>query len=259
MAGFTGPYTALGSTPTLANAPTALPATFLDVYFTSVAVNWAALPAAPSSASAEGYVLDASTAPDFSGTRFSSSTASVADSTLSISGLDLSTTWYFRVGSLNWAGVPDVTSLGPLNMELSVSSIVINLGSINPGVALSTVSVSSVVVTNLGDLPATIAIWASTATPGSPWLLSISSGIEQPVLQALWNSATPASAAFNAAVTASTTTSGGAGGAYAGNQTGFEVPAGASRTIWVQLWLPTSTVAAGIQQIIRLFLVPIYP
>ena len=258
-AGSTGPYTALGSTPTLALAPTALTTTFLDVYFASATVAWTALPTSPSTSSCEGYELDASTASDFSGTIYSSITYAVADSTLSIANLDLSTTWYFRVGSLNWAGVPDDTSLGPLTMELSVSSIVINLGAINPGVALSTVSVSSVVVTNLGNIPATIALWASTATAGSPWSLSVSSGIERPVLQALWNSAAPPPSAFNAAVTGSTTTSGGAGGAYAGNQTAFEVPAGASRTIWVQFWLPTSTVAAGIQQVIQLFLSPVYP
>ena len=59
---------------TLAQAPQALATAFLDVGPSSVTARWAARPAGPAEASAEGYALEASTAADFTGTVLSSST-----------------------------------------------------------------------------------------------------------------------------------------------------------------------------------------
>ncbi|MFH1724120.1 MAG: fibronectin type III domain-containing protein, partial [Elusimicrobiota bacterium] len=110
-------YTALGSTSTLAQAPTALAATFLGVFRTSATVAWTALPESPPavlSETSEGYLLQASTAPDFTGIIVSSRTLEVAASTLTVSspGLDSNTTYYFRAGSLNHNLAPRFTFLG---------------------------------------------------------------------------------------------------------------------------------------------------
>ena len=72
-------------------------------------VSWVPSPLSPpdaSSKTAEGYLLQASTAADFSGTLFSSGTPNAALSTLSVTGLAGYTTYYLRVGALNWNGVP---------------------------------------------------------------------------------------------------------------------------------------------------------
>jgi len=60
-----------------------------QVFGTSVTLNWAGLGAG----NAEGYQLQASTASDFSGAQFSSSTPDVNKSTLTLTGLSGSTTY----------------------------------------------------------------------------------------------------------------------------------------------------------------------
>ena len=82
------------------------------VFVTSVTVNWTALPISPSSSTAEAYLLQASTAADFSGTIFSSVTTNAALSTLTVSGLTTATTYYFRVASVNWNNVPNYVVVG---------------------------------------------------------------------------------------------------------------------------------------------------
>ncbi|TBR25760.1 hypothetical protein EPO15_01540, partial [bacterium] len=107
-AGQPGNFTTLGATSTLAAAPSALAAAFLAVQHSSVTAAWAARPASPLSATNEGYRLDASTAPDFSGDLVSSATLAVLVSTLSVESPALTphTTYYFRVASLNHNGAP---------------------------------------------------------------------------------------------------------------------------------------------------------
>jgi hypothetical protein len=94
---------------TLANAVSGVA---LDsVSQTSVTVSWTPLPAAPASASAEGYRLEASTSNFAGGVVFSSQTASVAVATLTVSGLTNGVTYYLRVGSLNWSGAADYSAV----------------------------------------------------------------------------------------------------------------------------------------------------
>lgn len=106
-------YAALPTTVTLAKP--VIGAGIGAVFFSSVAVNWVPLPTAAqegSSNSAQGYVLQASTRADFSGLLFSSATANVQVSTLVIAGLTVDVTYFFRIGSLNWRGVPNFLSAG---------------------------------------------------------------------------------------------------------------------------------------------------
>ncbi len=103
---------------------------FVRVYFTSVTVQWSARPSSPpdaSSMSASGYLVEASST-NFGtllpgGVVSSSSTPNVALSTLTVSdpGLVVDRTYYFRVGALNWAGVPNWTVLGATDTKFHVN------------------------------------------------------------------------------------------------------------------------------------------
>jgi len=113
---------------TLANPPAVGALEFLSVQASSVVVAWVALPTSVSSKSSEGYVLQASSnnfgalAPAGAPV-FSSATADVKVSTLAVGvagvPLDLSSTYYFQVGSLNWTGQPNYTTLTKLNFQVS--------------------------------------------------------------------------------------------------------------------------------------------
>ncbi|PCI36618.1 MAG: hypothetical protein COB53_08925, partial [Elusimicrobia bacterium] len=136
------PTTGLGtSSATLANAVSN--AELFIVGATSVTTQWTPLAAAPQEATAEGYRLDFSTAPDFSGSVFSSGTANIGLSTLTVSGLDADTTYYLRAASLNWADEPHYVLLGstltrspkPINPTITIvelSSITVTWGDIEP-------------------------------------------------------------------------------------------------------------------------------
>jgi hypothetical protein len=107
-------FTVLGSSATNAAALTAMQ--IYRVFETSATLNWAALAASPQAASCEGYELQASST-NFGallpgGTVLSSSTPNVALSTLTVAGLEADTTYYFRVGALNWAGAADLSAAG---------------------------------------------------------------------------------------------------------------------------------------------------
>lgn len=96
-------WVALASTSTLTVSLSAV--AYPYVFTTSVAANWSALPAAPQAATAEGYRLEASTSADFSPSAASSATVGVTLATLAVSGLTPATTYWLRVGGVNWDGV----------------------------------------------------------------------------------------------------------------------------------------------------------
>src|SRR5262249_11457200 len=154
----------------------------------SVTVAWVALNDSPPDASSktcEGYVLEASSnnfgalaptgAPVFTSSTFDNgvSTLTVGDAT---TPLDLSPTYYFRVSSLNWNGLRNTTQFTRLVYQISQSTGLIHLGAIDPFVARSTVSTSSMVVTNLGNWPVTIELSADVTS--GPWTLAASSDVD---------------------------------------------------------------------------------
>jgi hypothetical protein len=165
----------------------------------------------------------------------------VLASTLSVEGLDLANTYYFRVGVLNHAGRPNFVELPRLVFSVAQSTGGLDLGALDMTVALSTVSTSSMVVTNTGSVPMTFVLSADTDTAASPWTLGDAPGIDVALLQGVWNSGPPAPphAAFSTVLSSTARVSG--AGAYAGDQTGVAVPPGASRTLWFRFRMPTST------------------
>ncbi|MBI4422276.1 MAG: fibronectin type III domain-containing protein, partial [Elusimicrobia bacterium] len=104
---------------TLAKPPLTQAQPFLQVGLSSITAGWIALPAAPPSAASEGYRLEASTVADFSGTIASSATPNVRLSTLTVSGLLSSTTYYFRVGALNWLAAANYAAIGSTRTQVS--------------------------------------------------------------------------------------------------------------------------------------------
>ncbi|GAB4028454.1 MAG: hypothetical protein Fur0012_00840 [Elusimicrobiota bacterium] len=111
----------------------------------SARLSWTALPASPPQASANGYILQASTSTDFTA-RTSSYTYSLSASALGFPSLDPNTTYYFRAASLNQSGSPNYTAY----IETVTLSMAYQANDI--GVVATTKSVS-VYFTNMPSFP----------------------------------------------------------------------------------------------------------
>src|SRR5207245_6058483 len=79
---------------------------------TSITANWFTFSSGSGANTSQGYELDASTAANFTGTIYSSTTFLASNSTLTISGLAAFTTYYLRVGDLNWNIDTNYASIG---------------------------------------------------------------------------------------------------------------------------------------------------
>ncbi|MDD5302443.1 MAG: hypothetical protein PHS14_04970 [Elusimicrobia bacterium] len=246
---------------------------FLSVQRSSVTVAWAALTAAPpdaSSMTSEGYVLQASSN-DFGALApagapvFSSMTYNVLNSTLSLGvagvGLDLGSTYYFRVGSLNHESRINYTYLPRLNFQILQSTGLISLGAIDPSVTRSSVSMSSMVVVNLGNWPVTLELAADMATvPASAWTLGTAPGIETAALMSVIKSGViePQPSDFSTNLTPSYRACGVAGNYAGAVQNCVQIPPGQSRTFWFRFIMPDSSASLG-PETIRVATQPVYP
>ncbi|MBI5239814.1 MAG: S8 family serine peptidase [Elusimicrobia bacterium] len=85
-------------------------AAFQSVFFTSATAVWQALPLSPSSAACQGYRLELSASPGFTGTVYSSAVAPGV-STATLTGLGYATVYYARLASLNAEGQGNYISL----------------------------------------------------------------------------------------------------------------------------------------------------
>jgi hypothetical protein len=250
---------------TLAAAPTVGALEFLSVQTASVTVAWIApYQLTVASQTNEGYILQASS-DNFGGIAqatpapiFSSTTFNVQSTTLTVGDvgapLDLGNTYYFQVASLNWQGKPNYATFTKLNFQIAQSTGLLHFGGINPDIARSSVSTSSMVVTNVGNWPVTIQLTGSTATVGgSPWSLGTVPGIEQATLMGTWYSGAlgppavgpPASEFTTFLTTTPFISSNGGGGNYQGNQDGVQIPPGQSRTLWFYFTMPMSSISLG--------------
>jgi hypothetical protein len=268
------PMTFYSTGTTLATAPTVGALEFLSVQRTSVTVAWIAFRASPpdvSSMSNEGYTLEASSnnfgalapagAPVFSSTTFN-----VLNSTLSVGvagvPLDLSSTYYFRVASLNHQSKLSYTSFTRLNFQILQSTGLIPLGAIDPDVTRSSVSTSSMVIVNLGNWPVTVELAADfEAVPAVPWALSTSPGDEIGSLMGVFKPGVvePLPTDFSTFLTPTFRHAGGPGGNYAGTvQNAFQIPQGQSRTMWFKFTMPNTSASLGPAEI-RVTTQPLYP
>ncbi len=78
----------------------------------SITVNWSAFGVGPGINTSEGYMLQASSAPNFATVLFASSNTTAAVSTLTLVGLAPSTTYYLRAGAINWMSAPAFVAIG---------------------------------------------------------------------------------------------------------------------------------------------------
>src|SRR6185312_9460250 len=136
-----------------------------------------------------------------------------------------------------------------LVFEIVRSTGLVNIHNIDLTVAQSTVATSSMVVTNVGNWPATIMLAASTITaPSSFWSLGTSSGVEQAALQGVWFTGAlgppavgPPASAFATFLTTSPTISQASGNYSSASQNGFQLAPGSNITLWFRFFFPTST------------------
>jgi hypothetical protein len=257
---------------TLALAPSTNTVTleFTQITSNTVTVAWIApYQLSVASQTNEGYVLLASSnnfgalAPAGAPV-FSSITYNVLDSTLTVGAgsapLNLGSTYYFQVGSLNWLGQANYTTLTPLNFQISQSTGLINIA-INSDVAISSVATSSVVITNVGNWPVTVQL---TAVPVSgPWALGAARGAETAVLEGVFDPGppAPAAAAFSTLLSATPLTAQPYPGNYAGSSssyTGYQIQPGQSQTLWFYFQLPASTASMG-PEVLSVVSQPLYP
>jgi hypothetical protein len=125
--------------------------------------------------------------------------------------------------------------------------------SITMGVGVSTISVSSITVFNVGNSTETYELSAATVTPNSIWTLNSSAqpSAEHPVLEALFQSTQPVSGDFSvvaSTVDNSTQICGASGGNYADGQSGYDVsPLSPNNAIglWFKLFSPTASIYGG--------------
>lgn len=238
---------------TLARKVTLVASPYFDVGDTSITIAWAALRHSPpdaSSMSARGFVLEASStnfgALSPGGVVFSSVTRDVFVSTLAVgaaSPLLYCTTYYFRVGTLNWVDATNYAVIAPRptydDDSVTMSVHAIDIGQVDMATVL--VIPTGIDVENQGRCPATYHIKAGTITAGSPWVINASGGFDQYTLSAGFNATQPAEGAFAAedlltdSAAASTPTKFGIG------QDGYRVPRGEFRKLWLRLEMPSIT------------------
>jgi C1A family cysteine protease len=106
-----GPFLAAAVGATLPLPPLPSPSPFLQANFTSATVSWIPLPLSPMAAAAEGYLVQFTTAPDFTGVAMTT-TAPPGASSATVSGLSYYTQYYARVGSVGWEGLANYLALG---------------------------------------------------------------------------------------------------------------------------------------------------
>jgi hypothetical protein len=73
-----------------------------NVFYSSITISWTPLASSPMNATAESYVLESSVDSDFNTILYSSQTSIISVNNLSIENLSANTTYFFRVGAINW-------------------------------------------------------------------------------------------------------------------------------------------------------------
>lgn len=250
------------STSTLARPPTDLQV--YGIWVTSITANWKALPTAAqdaSSMSAEGYLLQLSTNTDFNTLWTDTATPNVALSTLTALSLYGGNTYYFRVGALNWNGVPNysvaVSTLLPIQLGVYLTTHTLAIpGLVNMNFEL--VITTSIIATNTGNVAERYRLRITTTTSGSPWQVAASTGVDRYTAWAVVNSTQPAAYDFGPEDKLADPETDATGAVYTmGNETATALMPGAQRTLWFKLNTPSATSTGAAQQLeIRATAVP---
>ena len=247
-----GPSNAVSFT-TLAPAVTG--AALSAVYATSAAVSWTPLSFSTPAIPTTEFLLEASTAADFSAGILSASTSNPSAASLTVVDLRPSSTYFFRVSTLNWPGARNTAAAGSGLTAPTILAVSLSTGAADAGLlAAGQIEILSVGVTvqNAGNVRETFSLQAETVTASSPWAVASSSGADRLQVWAAFNPFGPSPGSFVSADLALGAPAFSDPSRFSlGITSGARVSSGDSRTLWVQVQapLPTSTTA---QQTIEL-------
>ncbi|MEK7388228.1 MAG: S8 family serine peptidase [Elusimicrobiota bacterium] len=160
-------YAPLGSTSTLSAAPASTATPFPHRNTNALTVSWMPLPLTPQALACEGYRVDLSLDAGFAAIAVTTVT-DAGSSQAAFAGLNASTTYYARVGALNWDGVANYLVIG---------STTTSVPAISSGVVGSGAMVLSLVPSFAASSLIRITFDAGTFPPGTT--VSLSEGLSQ--------------------------------------------------------------------------------
>jgi hypothetical protein len=171
-----------------------------------------------------------------------------------LASLILGTTYYFRMWTRdevpNWSGLSNgATAQAQVTvLSVTVSTSAYNFGSVN--LMGSTISISSVTVTNSGNIIELYSVRATTITAGSPWQIGTSQALNTFVLQAGFNGNTqPPPPSFGGEDKLSQTDQLCTATKFAIGESCVSVPVGATRGLWFRLDMPSASTTIEEQEI----------
>ena len=174
--------------------------------------------------------------------------------TYKVSNLRQGVTYYFRIWTKdelnNWSNLSNGATA---ESQLTILSVIIDIPSYNFGsleVGISSITASSATVINTGNVAATWSISATTATVGTPWQLSTSSGIDRFIMWGGFNNTRPNDANFGDEDKMSYTPVQCDSGNFAIGQTGASVEINGQRIFWWKIQMPLVSNTTSQQQII---------
>jgi hypothetical protein len=239
------------STVTLAKTATNL---LVDgIYFSSITYSWTPHPVSPSSETAKSYVVQISTLSNFSLVTASSSLSDIQTSSWTPNGLYGNTTYYFRVGSLNWTDLVvysvEISTLLPRQLHIGMSTDTVSAGQ-HPPNAIVLIS-TSIVITNESNTHATYLFRTTTTASEWPWAIGTTQDIDQFILWMIVSEAEPVGSDFSDEDKLSEIDIQCTSSVFAlGAQTCISIPPGEQRTLWFRIGMPP-VVHSAVEQTIR--------
>ncbi|PJA12304.1 MAG: hypothetical protein CO113_13295 [Elusimicrobia bacterium CG_4_9_14_3_um_filter_62_55] len=173
------------------------------------------------------------------------------------------------------AGEGDVTAVAPAlvaatNFPLTSGTpttavpdygVLITVGTIDIGLQpldQDYIVTSAATVDSVGNMPQHYALEASTTVAGSPWVIALSSGVDQFTLQGLFNSALPTNADFSEADKIADPPTTCSTNMFEGDRVCRSVGPGVSRSLWLRVGMPTQS-STDLQQDIQVTVTAIPP
>ncbi len=179
-----------------------------------------------------------------------------------LTGLTSGVTYYIRgwtrdevgVDSTSWNGNWSALSNAATswaqttNINIVMDTATVSFG--NLAVGASTITVTSATIYNYGNVTATFKMCVSTNTPGTPWSISQSSGVDKCVVWGVLNSTQAVDSDFGVEDKLSYSFTTFTSTYIASNQNGVSVPPGGTRIFWYKLQMPLASSTTQQQSII---------
>lgn len=170
-----------------------------------------------------------------------------------VTGLQANVTYYFAMkardevpndGALSNGGTSQIPVI-----SISVNTTFYQFGFL--GAQVSSISAQAITITNGGNVNENYILRATTATPGTPWSIATSSGLDSVVLYSIFNPSRPSDAQFNAEDILTLDNQNSSSSIFSdGSQTGVAVPPSTNRDLWFRLLTPLGT-STDAEQILK--------